>query len=79
MTENEVLDAITPIFRDIFSDDALTLAPSTTAKDVPGWDSFAQINILIGVEEYFGVKFRSREIDKLSNVGDLIKLVVSKL
>ncbi|TWB56660.1 acyl carrier protein [Nitrospirillum viridazoti] len=79
MTENEVLDAITPVFRDIFSDDTLTLTLQTTAKDVAGWDSFAQINILIGIEELFGVKFRSREIDKLANVGDLVGLIQSKV
>lgn len=50
-----------------------------TAKDVPGWDSYKQVNILIALEEKFSVKFRSREIDKLANVGDLVRLLGEKL
>ncbi len=79
MTEAEILAAITPIFRDAFSDDSMTPTMGMTAKDVPGWDSYKQVNILIAVEEHFGVKFRSREIDRLGNVGDLVGLVRAKL
>jgi acyl carrier protein len=79
MTDDEVLAALTPIFRDAFSDDAMTPTMAMSAKDVPGWDSYKQVNILIAVEERFGVKFRSREIDRLGNVGDLVGLVRAKL
>ncbi|MDD2862739.1 MAG: acyl carrier protein [Acidiphilium sp.] len=79
MTDDEVLAAMTPIFRDAFSDDVMTPTMGMSAKDVPGWDSYKQVNILIAVEERFGVKFRSREIDRLGNVGDLVGLVRAKL
>ncbi len=79
MTEAELLVAITPIFRDAFSDDHFVPTMSLSAKDVPGWDSYKQVNILIALEEKFGVKFRSREIDKLANIGDLVRLLGEKL
>jgi acyl carrier protein len=48
------------------------------AKDVEGWDSFKQIEILLATEERFGVKFSTREVDSLQNVGDLARLVAAK-
>ena len=52
---------------------------STTAKDVPGWDSLKQVMILTGIEERFGLQFSSREMDALRSVGDLIELVARKV
>ncbi|HZK92458.1 MAG TPA: acyl carrier protein [Stellaceae bacterium] len=78
MTEPEIYQALTTIFRDVFLRDDLDLRPELSAKDVPDWDSFKQIEIIIAVEENFGIKFRTREMDSLNNVGDLARLVASK-
>jgi acyl carrier protein len=78
MTEPEIYEALTTIFRDVFLRDDLTLNPTLSAKDVDGWDSFKQIEIIIAVEEQFGIKFRTREMDGLNNVGDLVHLIASK-
>jgi len=42
---------------------------------VPGWDSLNHINIIIAVEKHFKVKFKSYELLRLKNVGELQKLV----
>jgi acyl carrier protein len=78
MTERQIYETLTAIFRDVFLRDDLDLAPALSAKDVPDWDSFKQIEIIIAVEERFGVKFRTREMDSLNNVGDLARLVADK-
>jgi len=78
MSEPEIYAALTTIFRDVFLRDDLMLTPALTAQDVPDWDSFKQIEIIIAVEEHFGIKFRTREMDSLNNVGDLVRLIASK-
>jgi len=78
MTEPEIYAALTEIFHDVFMRDDLVLTPTLTAKDVPGWDSFKQIEIVIATEEKFGMKFHTRELDRLQNVGDLVAVVVAK-
>jgi len=78
MTEPEIYEALTTIFRDVFLRDDLVLNPTLSAKDVDDWDSFKQIEIIIAVEEQFGLKFRTREMDSLNNVGDLVQLITSK-
>lgn len=79
MSETEVYATLNNIFRDVFLRDDLVLAPQLTAKDVPGWDSFKQIEILIAIEEKYGIKFRAKELDGFKNVGDLAQAVVAKI
>jgi acyl carrier protein len=78
MPEHEIYETLTPIFRDVFVRDDLVLRPDLTAKDIADWDSFKQIEIIIAVQEHYGIKFRTRELDTLNNVGDLVSLIASK-
>jgi len=54
------------------------LTPQLSASDVAGWDSFKQIEIMVSVEERFGIKLNTREIDGLRNVGDLAEVIAKK-
>jgi acyl carrier protein len=78
MTEIDIYAALTVIFSDVFLRDDLILTASLSAKDVQGWDSFKQIEILIATEQHFGIKLTTREIDSLTNVGDLVSVVAAK-
>ncbi len=79
MNEDEVYRVLDEIFKDVFFRDDIVLSPQLTAQDVDGWDSFKQIEIIIGVEQRFGIKLRSREVDNLQSVGGLATLILSKL
>ncbi len=59
--------------------DDFDLIDETTAPQVPGWDSLNHVNIILAVEHYFNVKFKSYEVLRLKNVGDLQKLIDLKL
>lgn len=52
---------------------------STLASQVPGWDSLNHINVIVAIEKEFGVRFKSIEVLKCKNIGDLQKLVNTKL
>jgi len=58
--------------------DDFDLQDGTIAPDVPGWDSLNHINVIIAVEKHFNVRFKSYEVLRLKNVGDLQKLVDTK-
>jgi acyl carrier protein len=74
-TEAEIYAALTGIFHDVFMREDLVLNPELTARQVPGWDSFKQIEIIMASEEKWNIKFNTRELDSLRCVGDLAKLV----
>jgi acyl carrier protein len=54
-------------------------APNLARKDVQGWDSFKQIEIIISAEQPFGIRLNTREIDGLQSVGDLARVIVSRI
>jgi acyl carrier protein len=59
--------------------DEWELTDATVAAEVPGWDSLSHLNIVLAVEQHFGVRFEGVEVLRLKNVGDLQHLVDSKL
>ena len=70
---------LTPIFRDLFDDESLVLTPELTAAEVPEWDSFNHINLVVAIESQFGVKFQTAELESLQSVGQLVNLLQKKL
>ena len=78
MTEPQIYETLTTIFHDVFLRDDMVLVDDLGPKQVPGWDSFKQIEIIIAVESRFGIKFGTREMDSLNNVGDLVRLIANK-
>ena len=79
MTESEIYAALTAVFNDVFLREDVRLTSATTAADIPGWDSFKQIEIIMATEERFDVKLNTQEIDGLNTVGDLAAAVAAKL
>ena len=78
MENNEIVSRLTPIFRDVFNDDALVVSEGMTAADVPTWDSLSNINMIVAVEKAFGVKFSIKDVRNLKNVGELLELIKRK-
>jgi len=77
MTDKDIYEQLSEIFRDIFLRDDIVPTPETTAQDVEGWDSFKMIEIVMAVESRFGIKVKSKELDQLESVGDLVRLIAA--
>lgn len=74
----EQKEQLTDIFRDVLNVDNLELHDEMTAADVDSWDSFNHINLVMEVEEAFNVRFTTKEISTLANVGEFAVLIRSK-
>ncbi len=75
----EVMETLTGIFREVFDNPAIVLHDQTTAADVENWDSLNHIDLIVGVERKFKIKFTTREVTSLKTVGDLAELIAKKL
>lgn len=51
---------------------------STTAAEVPGWDSLKHVAILTAVDQEYAIRFRSLVVIRLKNVGELQALIDRK-
>jgi acyl carrier protein len=70
---------LTGVFRNIFDDDSLVLRDEMTAKDVKGWDSLTNVDLVVSVEKHFKIKLTTRDVVSLKNVGELVRLVEQKI
>ncbi|MFC2083934.1 acyl carrier protein [Bacteroidota bacterium] len=67
------------IFTELDLDDVdVEIKDDTVASEVPGWDSLNHVNIILAIEKDYNLRFKSIEILKCKNVGDLQKLIDSK-
>ncbi len=66
-----VHEQLEEVFRAVFNDDSIRLEDGTTAKDIPGWDSVAHINLMLSIEQSFNVQFRGDQFSKFENIGEL--------
>jgi len=75
--------ALQGVFREVFDDDRIALRDDMTSADVSGWDPLMHINLIIAVENHFGVRFTIAEIAGLNaegqNVGSFLQLLAGKL
>jgi acyl carrier protein len=79
MPDPETLKQIESVVADVLGLDKVTLSPDTTAESVEGWDSLAHIQIVVGLERAFGIRFNAAELIDYQNVGALADGIQRKL
>jgi len=78
MTEAEIKQKLTAIFRSVFDNDSIEISEATTAKDIEGWDSLTHVNLIVAVEKGFKISFTTKEVMALQTAGDLMRLIASR-
>lgn len=79
MSREEVFEKVTDIFRDVFDDDTLVIGDSTNSDDIEDWDSLEHIQLVVGIEKEFKVKFDIKTVNTLENVGQMVDLILSMI
>jgi acyl carrier protein len=75
---DDLLTTITTLLREVLNQPDLVITESTTAADVVGWDSFAHINLIMGLEDTLKVRFTTDEIGRMGRVADLLATLRAK-
>ncbi len=79
MSSTEVMSRLSRLFQKVFEDGSLIVNEATTARDVENWDSLNHLELILSVEEEFGIKFSLGELQDMKNVGMLAQSIESKL
>jgi acyl carrier protein len=73
-----ILAVLTDIFRSVFEDADLELTMETTSDDLQCWDSMNHIAIVVEAEYRFDIQFQTAEIEDLTRVSELVRLIETK-
>lgn len=79
MSPEEVMSRLNRIFQNVFDDNTLVVNEGTTARDVENWDSLNHLELILSVEEQFGIKFSLGELQDMKNVGMLVQSIQAKV
>ena len=63
-----MLDKIRQIVADITQNDVASVSTKSNSQNLDGWDSLAQINIIVTIEPEFGATFSAEEMHTLNSV-----------
>ncbi len=74
----DVMSRLTEVFQEVFEDDDLVLSETTSAADIPEWDSIMHVSLLLAVEGEFDVTFNTSEVSGMKNVGDLKTMLTER-
>lgn len=70
---------IKQIMSDVLDVESTRVDASTNQENTPNWDSMSQINLVIALEQEFGVSFTPSEIGSLVSFPEILRLVKDKL
>ena len=79
MEREEIYERLNNVFRDVFDDESIVVNDSTTSNDIEDWDSLEHINLVVAVEQEFGIKFNMNEVTTMKNVGEMVDIIISRL
>lgn len=79
MTKSEAYERLNEVFRDVFDDETIAVHAETTAGDIQGWDSLEHIDLIIAVENEFGLHFSMGEVNKMKNVGEMVDTILQRV
>jgi acyl carrier protein len=73
------MEALNDIFRLVFDDNTIQIAPEMTANDIDGWDSLSHVSLITAVESKFRIRFTQKELLTMKNIGDLYRSIDNKI
>ena len=79
MSRSKIYDKLTEIFRDFFDDVNIVINDETTSDDIEDWDSLEHINLIVAIEQEFGMKFSMGEVTGMKNVGAMVDIIQERI
>lgn len=72
-------EQVRAIASDVFGVPSGNLSESSSPETVENWDSMQHLNLVLAVEEKFGIQLDPEEIEQMKNIGAVAALVDRKL
>jgi acyl carrier protein len=71
-------DRVRQIVADILDVDVSAVSLASSPDTIESWDSMQHLNLVLALEQTFGVTFVPEEIDTMTTVGRIVDVVDAK-
>jgi len=72
------IEAVTRVLADVLGVDPRQIRPDSSPDTIEGWDSVQHLNLIIAVEQEFGVRFAPAEIEDAVTIKAIAELIERK-
>ena len=79
MPDTDILVKIESVISEVLGRTVGPLDRDMTAETIAGWDSLSHIQIVVGLERLFGIRFSAAELIDYQNIGALEDGIAKKL
>jgi len=74
-----VFDQIRTIASDLFAIPPGKINAASSPENIESWDSVQHLNLVLALEEKFGLQLSLEEIEQMKTIGEVAKIVEGKL
>ena len=78
MSEQEVLEKVIQLISERFSVDVLKITKDTTFQEDLGADSLDVVELVMELEDAFGIQISDEDAEKIVTIGDAVNYIVSQ-
>jgi acyl carrier protein len=64
---------------DVFGVPKDQIDPASSPQTIETWDSMQHLNLVLALEERFGLQLSPEEIEQMRSIGETAKMIESKL
>ena len=72
--EEKIYETLNEIFQDVFDDEDIVVDAGTNSDTIEDWDSLEHINLVVAIEQAFGLKFSMDEVTGMMHVGGRVEV-----
>lgn len=72
-------EQVRSIASDLFATPADRISPDSSPETIESWDSIQHLNLVLALEERFALQLSPEEIEQMHTIGQVTKLVETKL
>lgn len=73
------MEEVRKILEEIFRINGTDITPETKMEDIDSWDSLTHMEMIVELEDMFGIEFTADEIMEMTIVGKIEKIVRGKI
>jgi acyl carrier protein len=75
---SSVFEQVRAVAADVFQVPIERITPDSSPEVLESWDSVQHLNLVLALEQEFGIQFEPEEMDRMKTVGAIAELVQSK-
>ena len=79
MKKEQITQQVIQVFETILKHQNFTTTEVLSNKNIAGYDSMTQINIIAELEKQFAIRFQLKELAKITSIDSIVEIIQEKL